>query len=341
MNRILIIGHGEQAIRLHQTYQNLGYETVGLYSKDNQDDPYIKQANTAIPISNTSVHDHKRFFYTYISIAKYTGCQFIHPGTGDLAFNYYFIKACELSDIILLGNLSESIKRLKSIGYNKKIGKLHKTNVLTVEKPFEEINILTTKRFQLIYSSTGTKKSSYMGSLEFYKRRSQSKNIYACSPCQSVQVDDFLNLNRICRTIIFQLQLIGIIYFDFIFYKNCFYLQAITPSISPFSPSLENRVNIDFIDYQADLFVNGKIKYINKQKITTSVSKNIFTIEDSIVQNIHYPGGFNINHNINAYNGKKIFKQSKFPLAIISAHGTAGVVNKLMEATRSFEIQTL
>ncbi len=339
MNKILIISQGEQAIRLHQAYQNLGYDTLALYSRDNQNDPYIQLANEAIPVSSSPIFEHRSFLHTYISIAQYTGCKFIHPGTSDLTSNYYFAKACELSDITLLGNLSSSIKKLKSIAYKQRVGRLHKEKSEHIEKPFKEVNILPINAFQLIYASIANKESSYLGSIEFYKRNSPSKNIYASSPCQSVQVDDFIALNRFCREIIQQLQLIGIVYFDFIFDENLFYLQSVTPNISPFSDTLENRVEYDFIEDQADIFTNGKIKYIKKGK-SSSVSKNIFTVKNSAVKNIYYPGGCNIQHHVNAYKGKKLFKQSPEALAIITSYGQHNVVNKLMEATRSFEIET-
>lgn len=341
MERILIIEQGYQAMRLHRAYQELGYETVAIYSKDNEQDPYIKQANLALLISNTLVTNHRQFFYTYISIAHYTGCTITHPGTDSLATDYYFAQACELSNITLLGNTSDSLKKLKISNCNKALAKLHELKDKDIEAPLEQRNISKKQSCQLIYSSIGTRDSSYMGSLEFYKRNSGTKNLYISSPCKSVQPNDFINLNRFCKELIYKFQLVGIVCFNFTFDRKFIYLYSITPSLSPFITTLENRINLDSINYQSDLFINGRIKYVNNKETPVALSKNIFARENSTVKRILYPGGRNISYNLDLYNGKKLSKFSQSPIAILTSYGKKNVVNRLIEAAGSFSVETI
>lgn len=341
MDRVLIIAQGRQALRLHGTYQRLGFETVAVYDQDSPCDLCTKKATIALPIAHETIDSPQQSIYTFISIAQYTGCDFIHPGFEELSNSYWFASACEASGLVLLGNPSETLYAVKKRALSSpSLGDLDVLWENDVSCKLKALNIWPSRYIQLYFSSKGEGDGRYMGSVEHYKRNSNTQNIYTTSPASSLSESSLSKLKGLCKESLQKFNLIGFISFNFQFTDGEIYLCSISPNISSFSRCLEVSLGLDFIEAQGDLFINGQLPDTIGERHVPSLSKTIFPVKDSIVKNILYPGGRNVSYDIDLHQNKHIDPHSKIPLAILVSYGSDAFVERLFEATKTFTVES-
>lgn len=125
--KILIANRGEIAVRIIRSAQELGIETVAIYSIPDEESLHVEMADEAyclgesIELSETYLDINK-----IIGIAVQSECEAIHPGYGFLAENPSFVAACDKESIAFIGPNTRSIQlmgnKIESRAFVKKIG---------------------------------------------------------------------------------------------------------------------------------------------------------------------------------------------------------------------------
>jgi len=110
--RILIANRGEIAIRLIRACQELGVETVAVYSEADVESLHVRLADEAVCIGPPPSSESYLNVPRIISAAEITDSEAIHPGYGFLAENPEFAEICEASKIKFIGPTSAQIRKM-------------------------------------------------------------------------------------------------------------------------------------------------------------------------------------------------------------------------------------
>jgi len=126
-NKILIANRGEIAVRIIRSAQELGIETVAIFSTADEEGLHVELADEAwclgesLELSDTYLNIEK-----IIDIAKQSGSEAIHPGYGFLAENPQLVSDCEKEGIVFIGPNTRSIQlmgnKVESRAFVQKIG---------------------------------------------------------------------------------------------------------------------------------------------------------------------------------------------------------------------------
>ncbi|ORE06874.1 hypothetical protein BCV72DRAFT_327917 [Rhizopus microsporus var. microsporus] len=103
MVKLLIANRGEIAVRIIQSATELGFETVAVYTND-QDKSHCQKATESVKIS--SFLNIKEI----ITVAQRVNATAIHPGYGFLSESADFAEQCEKAKIIFVGPSPQCIK---------------------------------------------------------------------------------------------------------------------------------------------------------------------------------------------------------------------------------------
>lgn len=112
IKKLLVANRGEIAVRIIRACQELGIETVAIYSEGDKDALHVQLADESYcvgPVSSSESYLNKT---NIITIAKLTECDAIHPGYGFLAENADFAELCRDSNVIFVGPSPESITKM-------------------------------------------------------------------------------------------------------------------------------------------------------------------------------------------------------------------------------------
>lgn len=112
MKKVLIANRGEIAVRIIRACQELGLQTVAVYSEADQEALHVHQADEAICIGKASSLESYLKIPHIISAAEITGADAIHPGYGFLSENANFASICESCGITFIGPTSKMITQL-------------------------------------------------------------------------------------------------------------------------------------------------------------------------------------------------------------------------------------
>jgi acetyl-CoA carboxylase, biotin carboxylase subunit len=112
VRKILIANRGEIASRIIRTCQQLGIETVAVYSDADAHMPFVKEADIAYRIGESPVNKSYLNMETIIQIAKDEKVDGIHPGYGLLSENAQFAKKVEEAGISFIGPKAETIEKM-------------------------------------------------------------------------------------------------------------------------------------------------------------------------------------------------------------------------------------
>lgn len=111
-SKILIANRGEIALRIIRACQELGIETVAVYSEADRDAAYLKLADEAICIGAAAVAESYLNISRIISAAEVSDVEAVHPGYGFLAENVKFAQICRDCGIEFIGPPVEAMKLL-------------------------------------------------------------------------------------------------------------------------------------------------------------------------------------------------------------------------------------
>ncbi|KAA0216073.1 MAG: acetyl-CoA carboxylase biotin carboxylase subunit [Leptolyngbya sp. PLA3] len=110
--RVLIANRGEIALRIMRACQELGIETVCVYSEADRDAPYLRLADRAICIGPAPARESYLNISRIVSAAELADVDAIHPGYGFLAERAEFSEICRECKIEFIGPSPEAMKRL-------------------------------------------------------------------------------------------------------------------------------------------------------------------------------------------------------------------------------------
>lgn len=101
--RVLVAARGEIAVRIIRACQELGVETVAVYSQADRDSLHVRLADCAVCIGPPPSRDSYLNMSNIISAGVNREADAVHPGCGFLAENASFAEACESSGLTFIG----------------------------------------------------------------------------------------------------------------------------------------------------------------------------------------------------------------------------------------------
>ncbi len=110
--RVLIANRGEIALRVIRACEELGIQTVAVYSEADADSLHVRLADEAVCIGPAQSSESYLNIPRIISAAEITDSDAIHPGYGFLAESTEFAEICEASKLKFIGPTSAQIKKM-------------------------------------------------------------------------------------------------------------------------------------------------------------------------------------------------------------------------------------
>jgi acetyl-CoA carboxylase biotin carboxylase subunit len=110
--RILIANRGEIAVRIIRAAQEMGVETVAVYSTADKDSAHVRLANRSVCIGPPLASESYLNIPRIISAAEVANVDAIHPGYGFLAENAHFAEVCRSCKIEFIGPSVDSMSQL-------------------------------------------------------------------------------------------------------------------------------------------------------------------------------------------------------------------------------------
>ncbi|RLF59384.1 MAG: acetyl-CoA carboxylase biotin carboxylase subunit [Thermoplasmata archaeon] len=107
--KILIANRGEIAVRIIKACQELGIQTVAIYSDVDTTSPHVTLADESVNLGDPTPIESYLNIPKIIQIAKEKNAEAIHPGYGFLAENPDFAETCNKAGIKFIGPSSKVI----------------------------------------------------------------------------------------------------------------------------------------------------------------------------------------------------------------------------------------
>ncbi len=110
--RVLVANRGEIALRIIRACEELGIETVAVYSTADVDCLHVERATQKVCIGPPDPRKSYLSIPSLIAAAKNSGCEAVHPGYGFLAESASFAEACAANGLTFIGPAVDSIRAL-------------------------------------------------------------------------------------------------------------------------------------------------------------------------------------------------------------------------------------
>ncbi len=107
--RVLIANRGEIALRILRACRRLGLETVGVYSKADEDALHLRFVDHKVCVGPPASGESYLNIRNIIGAAEISGADAVHPGYGFLAENEEFARACADNGIVFIGPSPEAL----------------------------------------------------------------------------------------------------------------------------------------------------------------------------------------------------------------------------------------
>lgn len=111
-NKVLIANRGEIALRIIRACQELGIQTVAVYSQADEDSLHVQMADEAYCIGPAQSKDSYLNVHHIMSVALMAEVDAIHPGYGFLAENADFADLCTEHQIKFIGPSGDMINKM-------------------------------------------------------------------------------------------------------------------------------------------------------------------------------------------------------------------------------------
>ncbi|MEC9048210.1 MAG: biotin carboxylase N-terminal domain-containing protein, partial [Planctomycetota bacterium] len=107
--RILVANRGEIALRVIRTAQEMGIETVAVFSDADRMALHVRKASFAARLGGSTPAESYLDADKVLAVAKEFECDALHPGYGFLSENAAFSRACAAAGIEFLGPSGDAI----------------------------------------------------------------------------------------------------------------------------------------------------------------------------------------------------------------------------------------
>jgi acetyl-CoA carboxylase biotin carboxylase subunit len=112
--KVLIANRGEIAVRIARACRELGVRAVAVYSDVDRASLHVRLADEAYPIGPAPSRQSYLVIEKIIGVARYAGCDAIHPGYGFLAENPALARACVDAGVTFIGPSARPMEQLGS-----------------------------------------------------------------------------------------------------------------------------------------------------------------------------------------------------------------------------------
>ena len=111
-DKVLIANRGEIAVRVIHACREIGVSTVAVYSEADEDAPFTRLADEAVPIGGMSPADSYLDQQAIIDAAEDTGAEAIHPGYGFLSENPTFSRDVTDAGLTFVGPSADAMEAI-------------------------------------------------------------------------------------------------------------------------------------------------------------------------------------------------------------------------------------
>ncbi|MES2503787.1 MAG: biotin carboxylase N-terminal domain-containing protein [Myxococcota bacterium] len=110
--RVLVANRGEIAARIIKSCEDLGVQTVAIYSDADADLAYLKQATVAVNIGPAPASQSYLNQNAILKAARENDCEALHPGYGFLSENALFATRCEQQKLTFIGPKPRHLRQM-------------------------------------------------------------------------------------------------------------------------------------------------------------------------------------------------------------------------------------
>ncbi len=112
--KVLIANRGEIALRIVRACQELGVQSVAVYSDADAHAPHVRAADEAVRVGPSPSSESYLLGDVIIEAAKLTGAEAIHPGYGFLSEREWFARSVRDAGLVFIGPSAETIAAVGS-----------------------------------------------------------------------------------------------------------------------------------------------------------------------------------------------------------------------------------